>query len=54
MRRLYSHALKRAWEYAGALGTVPRRMIKFNSRITQILTLRLLPKIKYWEHKIYC
>ena len=34
MRRLYSHALKRAWEYARVLGTVPRRLIKFNPRIT--------------------
>ena len=54
MRRLYSHALKRAWEYAGVLGTVLRRLIKFNPRITQILSLLLLPKTKYWEHKIYC
>ena len=54
MRRLYSHAQKRAWEYAGVLGTVPQRLIKFNPRIRQILSLRLLPKTKYWEHRIYC
>ena len=35
--------MKRAWEYTGVLGMVPRRMIKFNKRITQILWLRLLP-----------
>ena len=54
MRRLYSYAPKRAWEYAGVLGTVPGRLIKFNPRIRQILSLRLLPKTKYWERKLYC
>ena len=34
--------MKRAWEYTGVLGTVPRRMIKFNPRITQNLCLRPL------------
>ena len=54
MRRLYSYALKRAREYAGVLGTVPRRLIKFKPGIRKILSLRLLPKTKYWEHKIFC
>ena len=27
--------MRRRWEYTGVLGTVPRRMIKFNPRITK-------------------
>ena len=35
--------MKRVWEYTGVTGIVPRRMIKFNKRRTQILCVRLLP-----------
>ena len=35
--------MKRVWEYTGVMGTVPRRMIKLNKRLTQILCVRLLP-----------
>ena len=35
--------MKRVREYTGVMGMVPRRMIKFNKRLTQILCVRLLP-----------